>query len=114
MNPITAGVSGRINAIKPDYYTRMGTAIRHASGLLADQPAGRRIPAAPVRQRRLCGHSPPLTVAAGIAIAIRPFDHLNITLKNAGCLSKCLIIRVPDFLFRVDPDQLVACQSGLR
>jgi len=38
-----AGVRGRINAIKPGYYTRMGTAIRHASGLLAGQPAGRRL-----------------------------------------------------------------------
>ena len=38
-----AGVRGRINEIKPGYYTRMGTAIRHASGLLAGQPAGRRL-----------------------------------------------------------------------
>jgi nitric oxide reductase NorD protein len=36
-------VRGRINVIKPGYYTRMGTAIRHASRLLADQPAGRRL-----------------------------------------------------------------------
>jgi nitric oxide reductase NorD protein len=41
--PYNAGVRGRINAIKPGYYTRMGTAIRHASGLLAEQPAGRRL-----------------------------------------------------------------------
>jgi len=25
-----------------------------------------------------------------------------------------MVIRVSGFLFRVDPDQLVACQSGLR
>jgi nitric oxide reductase NorD protein len=39
-----AGVRGRINEIKPGYYTRMGTAIRHASGLLADQQAGEYLP----------------------------------------------------------------------
>ena len=38
-----AGVRGRINEIKPGYYTRMGTAIRHASSLLVGQPAGRRL-----------------------------------------------------------------------
>jgi hypothetical protein len=79
-----AGVCGRISEIKPGYYTRMGTAIRHASGPLAGQPAGRRIPAAPVWQRRLCGHSPPLAVTPGIAVAIRPFDCLVIAIKNAG------------------------------
>jgi nitric oxide reductase NorD protein len=41
--PYTEGVRGRINVIKPGYYTRMGAAIRHASRLLADQPAGRRL-----------------------------------------------------------------------
>jgi len=41
--PYTDGVRGRINVIKPGYYTRMGAAIRHASRLLADQPAGRRL-----------------------------------------------------------------------
>lgn len=38
-----AGVRGRINAIKPGYYTRMGAAIRHASQLLAKQQATQRI-----------------------------------------------------------------------
>ena len=57
-----AGVRGRFNEIKPGYYTRMGTAIRHASGLLAGRPAGRRISAASVWQRRLCGHPPPLAL----------------------------------------------------
>ena len=41
--PYTNGVRGRINVIKPGYYTRMGAAIRHASRLLAEQPAGRRL-----------------------------------------------------------------------
>ncbi|MEZ5585432.1 MAG: VWA domain-containing protein [Sedimenticolaceae bacterium] len=36
-------VRGRIAAIKPGYYTRMGAAIRHASAMLAAQPAGRRL-----------------------------------------------------------------------
>ena len=36
-------VRGRIQAIKPGYYTRMGAAVRHATTLLADQPAGRRL-----------------------------------------------------------------------
>ncbi|MCB1642970.1 MAG: VWA domain-containing protein, partial [Xanthomonadales bacterium] len=36
-------VRGRISAIKPGYYTRMGAAIRHASAMLAAQPAGRRL-----------------------------------------------------------------------
>ncbi len=36
-------VRGRIEAIKPGYYTRMGTAIRHATSLLCKQPASRRI-----------------------------------------------------------------------
>lgn len=38
-----AGVRGRISAIKPGYYTRMGAAIRHASQLLAKQPATQRL-----------------------------------------------------------------------
>ncbi len=41
--PYNDGVRGRINVIKPGYYTRMGAAIRHASRLLAEQPAGRRL-----------------------------------------------------------------------
>jgi len=36
-------VRGRITAIKPGYYTRMGAAIRQATRLLAEQPAGRRL-----------------------------------------------------------------------
>lgn len=36
-------VRGRINAVKPGYYTRMGAAIRHASGLLAGEPASQRL-----------------------------------------------------------------------
>jgi nitric oxide reductase NorD protein len=34
---------GRIMAIKPGYYTRLGAAIRHATALLERQPAARRI-----------------------------------------------------------------------
>ncbi|HJV28866.1 MAG TPA: VWA domain-containing protein [Aromatoleum sp.] len=36
-------IRGRIAAIKPGYYTRLGAAIRHASQLLAKEPAARRI-----------------------------------------------------------------------
>jgi nitric oxide reductase NorD protein len=36
-------VRGRIEAIRPGYYTRMGAAVRYASRLLSDQPAGRRL-----------------------------------------------------------------------
>lgn len=38
-----AAVRGRIDAIRPGYYTRMGAAIRYSAGLLANQPAGRRL-----------------------------------------------------------------------
>ncbi len=38
-----SAVRGRIQAIKPGYYTRMGAALRYGSGLLADQPGGRRL-----------------------------------------------------------------------
>jgi len=38
-----ARVRGRIDAIKPGYYTRMGAAVRHATQLLAAEPAGRRL-----------------------------------------------------------------------
>ena len=34
---------GRILAIKPGYYTRMGAALRQAGRILAEQPAGRRL-----------------------------------------------------------------------
>ena len=36
-------VRGRIAAIKPGYYTRMGAAIRHAGSLLAKQPSQQRV-----------------------------------------------------------------------
>jgi len=39
----SAGVRGRIQAIKPGYYTRMGAAIRYASLQLKQQAAGRRL-----------------------------------------------------------------------
>jgi len=39
----TAAVRGRINAIKPGYYTRMGTAVRHATSLLSRQTTARRL-----------------------------------------------------------------------
>lgn len=39
----TATVRGRINAIKPGYYTRMGAAVRHATHLLGRQTAARRL-----------------------------------------------------------------------
>jgi nitric oxide reductase NorD protein len=39
----TAAIRGRINAIKPGYYTRMGAAIRYATGLLNRQCAARRL-----------------------------------------------------------------------
>ncbi len=38
-----AAVSGRINAVKPGYYTRMGAAIRYGTRLLTNQAAGRRL-----------------------------------------------------------------------
>lgn len=38
-----AGVRGRIAAIKPGYYTRMGAALRYGSSMLSAQPAGRRL-----------------------------------------------------------------------
>ncbi len=39
----TAAIRGRINAIKPGYYTRMGAAVRYAAGLLNRQSAARRL-----------------------------------------------------------------------
>ena len=41
--PYNAKVRGRLAAIKPGYYTRMGAGIRHATELLKEQPAGRRL-----------------------------------------------------------------------
>ena len=38
-----AAARGRILALKPGYYTRLGAAIRHASSQLARQPASRRV-----------------------------------------------------------------------
>lgn len=39
----SAAIRGRIAAIKPGYYTRMGAAVRHASGLLSRQIANHRL-----------------------------------------------------------------------
>jgi nitric oxide reductase NorD protein len=39
----SASIRGRILAIKPGYYTRLGAAVRHATGLLATQPASHRL-----------------------------------------------------------------------
>ncbi|MCW8890065.1 MAG: VWA domain-containing protein [Sedimenticola sp.] len=39
----SGAIRGRIDAIKPGYYTRMGAAIRYSSDILKDQPAGRRL-----------------------------------------------------------------------
>lgn len=41
--PYDAAARGRINALKPGYYTRMGAAIRQATRILAEQPANRRL-----------------------------------------------------------------------
>lgn len=41
--PYSAGVRGRIQAIKPGYYTRMGAAIRQAGALLASESAAQRL-----------------------------------------------------------------------
>ncbi len=41
--PYSRVIRGRIDAIKPGYFTRMGAAIRHTSNLLREQPAGRRL-----------------------------------------------------------------------
>ncbi|KRT56529.1 Nitric oxide reductase activation protein [endosymbiont of Ridgeia piscesae] len=38
-----AAIRGRIDAIKPGYYTRMGAAIRHSTNLLKAQPSERRL-----------------------------------------------------------------------
>jgi nitric oxide reductase NorD protein len=42
-DPYDALARGRIQAIKPGYYTRMGAAIRHASALLVAQPQRQRL-----------------------------------------------------------------------
>ena len=39
----SARVRGRLAVIKPGYYTRLGAGIRHATELLKNQPAGRRL-----------------------------------------------------------------------
>jgi len=39
----SAATRGRILAIKPGYYTRLGAAVRHATGLLSARPAGHRL-----------------------------------------------------------------------
>lgn len=43
IEPYTATVRGRIQAIRPGYYTRMGAAIRYASTLLSQQNATQRL-----------------------------------------------------------------------
>jgi nitric oxide reductase NorD protein len=42
-DPYGPAVRGRIQAIRPGYYTRLGAGVRHATNLLAAQPAGRRL-----------------------------------------------------------------------
>lgn len=42
-SPFDAAARGRIAALRPGYYTRIGAAIRHATGLLADEPAALRL-----------------------------------------------------------------------
>jgi nitric oxide reductase NorD protein len=42
-DPLDAAARGRIAAIKPGYYTRIGAAIRHAANLLDKQPAAMRL-----------------------------------------------------------------------
>jgi len=39
----SADVKGRIQAIKPGYYTRMGAAIRNAANILSEQPSAQKI-----------------------------------------------------------------------
>jgi len=39
----SGAIRGRIQAIKPGYYTRMGAAVRYGAELLAAQPGGRRL-----------------------------------------------------------------------
>ncbi len=41
--PYGGRVRGRVGALKPGYYTRMGAALRHASALLARQPCAQRL-----------------------------------------------------------------------
>jgi len=41
--PLNGQIRGRIQAIKPGFYTRMGAAVRHAAYLLEQQPAAQQI-----------------------------------------------------------------------
>jgi len=41
--PYNGQIRGRINAIKPGYYTRLGAGIRHATELLKNEPSDRRL-----------------------------------------------------------------------
>jgi nitric oxide reductase NorD protein len=41
--PYSAQIRGRLSCIKPGYYTRMGTAIRHAAAILSKQTSARRL-----------------------------------------------------------------------
>jgi len=42
-SPYDAAARGRIAALKPGYYTRMGAALRQATRILAEQPAAKRL-----------------------------------------------------------------------
>jgi nitric oxide reductase NorD protein len=122
-------VRGRIAALRPGFYTRMGAAIRHATALLERQPAqqrllliltlrgplrcgrhahggaggtpprpapllrhhrraGRRIPAPPVRQRRLRGDQAPRGTAAPPAAALCQFDTLGMLHRCRACAAQ--------------------------
>ena len=41
--PMSASVERRIGALKPGYYTRIGTAVRHAASTLAAQPQRKKL-----------------------------------------------------------------------
>ena len=41
--PYNGEIRGRIDVVKPGYYTRLGAAIRHSSNLLKEQPTNRRL-----------------------------------------------------------------------
>jgi nitric oxide reductase NorD protein len=41
--PLDAAARGRIAALKPGYYTRMGAAVRHATSILERRPAAMRV-----------------------------------------------------------------------
>jgi nitric oxide reductase NorD protein len=41
--PMSQAVTGRITALRPGYYTRIGTGIRHATAKLAERPNRQRL-----------------------------------------------------------------------